>query len=81
MKLLEQNTTIHMRDGLGTYIHKINIRYDPIEYGWKIKGREDVTKLLRQSLFDNLSSALSAAKSLCHKFQENKTHAKSQTLF
>ena len=71
IKLLSHNKTIHIRDGLGTFIQKT-------DDGWKIYGREDVLSLLEKRLFDNLSFALAVAKSLERRFlKKDKTDARS----
>lgn len=61
IELLTQSGSIHMRDGLGTFVHKTS-------YGWHIKGRDDVITLLDKTIFDNLSLALKVAKSLKNKY-------------
>lgn len=57
IQLLNQSKSIHMKDGLGTFLHDTSD-------GWRICGRDDVVILLEKRIFDNLSEALFAAKSL-----------------
>jgi hypothetical protein len=57
IELLEQNRSIHIHDGLGTFIRKT-------DFGWEICGREDVINSLDKKIFNDLSAALESAKSL-----------------
>lgn len=65
IQLLSQNKSIHMRDGLGTFLHDTSD-------GWRICGRDDVVVLLEKRIFDNLSEALFVAKSLRDMFLHKK---------
>lgn len=68
IELLTQSRSIHIHDGLGTFVQKTN-------YGWKIKGRDDVIDLLDQKIFNDLSLALKIAKSLKNKLSRKKRGA------
>lgn len=65
IQLLSQNRLIHMRDGLGTFLHNTSD-------GWRIRGRDDIVVLLDKRIFDDLSEALFAAKSLKDRFLKQK---------
>lgn len=64
-ELLSQSKSIHMHDDLDTFLYETTI-------GWRIAGRDDVICLLDKMVFDDLSSALDAAKSLKNKFLNKK---------
>ncbi len=72
IQLLSQNDFINIGDGLGTFLHKTT-------NGWKICGRDDVTVLLSNRTFDDLSFALVIAKALKNTFlaKENTTNEQS----
>ena len=61
IQLLSQNRIIFMHDGLGTFIQKTHHEWGR---GWTIRGRDDTMALLPRLEFDDLSSALFAAKSV-----------------
>ena len=64
IELLSRNRSIHLRDGLGTFISKTND-------GWRICGRDDVKALLEKTLFDDLSFCLKVAKTLKSRFDKH----------
>ncbi len=63
VELLNQNRSIHMRDGLGTFISKTS-------YEWTICGRDDVMDFQSELVFYDLATCLIAAKSLKARFLE-----------
>ncbi len=65
IQLLSQNKSIHIHDGLGTFVIRT-------ADGWKICGRDDVIAVLVKRRFDDLRVALYTAKSLKTKFLRRK---------